>query len=128
MIRSMTGFGSLTREEGGCRASVTIRSVNHRFLEVHCQMPRRLTPLEAAIKERVQCRLSRGRVDVALTVLAGGTAGAAVVVNRALVVSLVGALRSIQAEHALGGDLRVGDVARFPGALDILESDVRSRR
>ena len=123
MIRSMTGFGSLARDEAGVRASATVRSVNHRFLEIQCQMPRRLASLEAEVKERVQGRLSRGRVDVALAVSSGVAVGGAVVVNRALVESLVRALRSVQSEQGLAGDVRIGDLARFPGTLEVLEGD-----
>jgi uncharacterized protein (TIGR00255 family) len=125
MIRSMTGFGSAATEEGGLRISATVRSVNHRFLEVHCQLPRRLSALENEIKDLVHRRFARGRLEVNLGVPTAAVAGSSVTVNRPLILSLVGVLRGVQEELGIGGELRVGDVTRFPGVLEVVETDVQ---
>lgn len=123
MIRSMTGFGSASLAEDERRASVTVRSLNHRYLELAFHLPRRLQGLDAEIRRRVQSRLQRGKVEV--TVLSRRAAGEAqaVEVQRPLVAGLVSALRALREEHGLAGEVGIADVARFPGALEAVETD-----
>jgi uncharacterized protein (TIGR00255 family) len=122
MICSMTGFGSASVETPALRAHVTARSLNHRFLDLTVHLSRRLQALEPAIKELVQRRVRRGRVEVA--VQAGfpeGAAQDAVVPAPGVVASLVAALRGIKTDFGLEGEVSVADVARFPGALERVE-------
>jgi uncharacterized protein (TIGR00255 family) len=122
LIRSMTGYGAAAREDEALRASVAIRSLNHRFLEVSIHLPRRLQELEADLKALVQARLKRGRVELTLhaTPLSGEPERMAV--SRPLATAVVSALRELQAEHRLEGGVCVTDVARFPGVLELAES------
>ena len=123
MIRSMTGYGSASADSAALRASVTVRALNHRFLELAVHLSRRLQPLERDVKELVQSRLSRGRVEVTVqATLPAGEVGDAVVAARPLVASLVRALRDMQNEHGLDGNVAVADLVRFPGALERLEA------
>lgn len=121
MIRSMTGYGSATIEEGTLRGSVTVRSLNHRFLDVTLHLPRRLQPLEVEARERVARVIGRGRVEVAIQVAAGEMAADAVVPVRPLIAALVRALRDMQNEFGLEGGVTVSDLVRFPGALERME-------
>jgi uncharacterized protein (TIGR00255 family) len=121
MIRSMTGYGSASLEDGSLRGSVTVRSLNHRFLDVTLHLPRRLQPLEVEARERVARVVSRGRVELAIQVAAGELTADAVVPARALVASLVRALRDMQNEFGLEGGVSVSDLVRFPGALERVE-------
>ena len=66
MIKSMTGFASLTHEDERATIGVTIKSVNHRFLDVQLRMPQRLAELESRVRALLQKRLARGRVEVAI--------------------------------------------------------------
>ena len=70
MIKSMTGFASLTRDEHSATISVTIRSVNHRFLDVQLRMPPALAPIESKLRAGVQQKIARGRVEVSIAVQA----------------------------------------------------------
>jgi uncharacterized protein (TIGR00255 family) len=121
MIRSMTGYGSAAVETGGLRASVAVRSLNHRFLDVSVHLPRRLASLEAEVKARVGGSVARGRVEVTVQASLPEAPSEAVVASRPLVASLVRALRDLQNELGLEGGVSVGDVARFPGALERVE-------
>jgi uncharacterized protein (TIGR00255 family) len=121
MIRSMTGYGSATLETPQLRASVTVRSVNHRFLDVALHLPRRLQPLETEIKERASAAVARGRVEVSVQASLPEAAAEAVVASRPLVASLVRALRDMQNEHGLEGGVSVSDLVRYPGALERVE-------
>ncbi len=121
MIRSMTGYGAASSATDSLRAAVTARSLNHRFLEVVCHMPRRLTPIEHELRELVGRRLTRGRIEITVQAHGGAAAATPVVVSRPLVSALVHALRDLQAEFGLEGGVTVTDVVRFPGAVDVPE-------
>jgi uncharacterized protein (TIGR00255 family) len=121
MIRSMTGYGSASLESPSLRASVSVKSLNHRFLDVVVHLPRRLSTLEAGAKERVARTVGRGRVEVSLQASVEGAAGESVVPVKPLVASLVRALRDMQNEFGLEGGVAVSDLVRFPGALERVE-------
>jgi uncharacterized protein (TIGR00255 family) len=121
MIRSMTGYGTAAAESDALKAAVTVRSLNHRYLDVSVHLPRRLQALETDIKRVVQERISRGRVELAVQAAITRDEEGVVVAPRPIVGGLVRALRQIKAEHALAGEVAVADVARFPGALEVLE-------
>jgi len=120
-IRSMTGFGSAAREAEEMRATATARSLNHRYLDVTVHVPRRLQPLESEVKEAVGRVVGRGRVEVSLQATLAEGPSETVVPSRALVGSLVRALRDMQNEFGLEGGVAVSDLVRFPGALERTE-------
>jgi uncharacterized protein (TIGR00255 family) len=122
MIRSMTGYGSAALEASAVRASVSVRSVNHRFLDVALHVPRRLQALEPEARERVAKVIRRGRIEVVLQAALGDGHGESVVPAKGLVSAFVKALRELQAEHGLEGGVSVSDVLRFPGALERVEA------
>lgn len=121
-MRSMTGFGSASARGDDLEASVTVRSVNHRFLELSVHLPRRLAALEAEVRAAVQQRRQRGKVEVSVAARFGAGAGEGVRVVEPVVASLVAALRGLKEAHRLSGDLSVSDVARFPGAIEPAEA------
>jgi uncharacterized protein (TIGR00255 family) len=121
VLRSMTGFGSAAAEDERMKASVTVRSLNHRYLDVSVHLSRRVSAIEADVRRAVQARLQRGRVEVAVQASLRGQDGE-VVPNRPLIAGLVRALREVKAEHALAGDVQVADVVRFPGAFESQEA------
>ena len=122
MITSMTGYGASGAEADGLRAAVSVRSLNHRFFELSLRVSRSLQPLEGDIKEIVQSQVRRGRVDMSVQASFPEAATAAVVASRPLVEGLVATLRELQTEHGLAGAVTVSDVARFPGALEAVET------
>lgn len=121
MILSMTGYGAATVETEAWAAAATARSLNHRFLDVAVHLPRWLFALEADLKRLVQGRLGRGRVELALEVRGSTETGARVVAARDLIGEVVRALREVKAEHGLAGDVSIAEVARFPGAFEVVE-------
>ena len=121
MIRSMTGYGAAAADGADLRAAVSVKSLNHRYLEIGLSLSRRLAPLEPEVKGAVQARLQRGKVEVAVRASFPDDAGSDVVAHPRLVAGLVSALRQIQTDHHLGGEIGVADVARFPGALEVLD-------
>ncbi len=118
MIRSMTGFGSASSGDPLLDASASVRTVNHRFLDLSVHLPRRLAGLEPEVRRRVSGRLTRGKVEVAVSARFATGAVGGVRAADAVVKSLVTALRTLKEEYRLAGDVSVSDVARFPGALE----------
>jgi uncharacterized protein (TIGR00255 family) len=118
----MTGFGAASAEAEGFRVVVTARSLNHRFFELGVHSPRRLMALEPEVKRLVQSRVTRGRVEVSIQAEAAAEERRVVVGPTAFVGSAVDALKRIQREFALPGDVRVSDVAHLPGVVEVLES------
>ena len=113
MLRSMTGYGRSQQQLGGRDISVEIRSVNHRFLEASIRVPRAYGYLEEKLKAFLQSRVSRGKVDVSVTVYALDGQGTEVELNRALARGYVEALRGLSEELSLRDDLSLSAVARF---------------
>jgi uncharacterized protein (TIGR00255 family) len=111
----MTGFGSAAVESGRLRASVTARSVNHRYLDLSVHLSRRLAELEPDVRRLVQARVQRGKVEVSVQARFQPDEAAAVSVSAPLVAGVVRALREVQAAHGLAGEVTVADVMRFPG-------------
>jgi uncharacterized protein (TIGR00255 family) len=126
MIRSMTGYGSAAADNEWVRATVSVRSLNHRFLDVSVHAGRALAALEREIRTLVESRLRRGRVEVSVQAALRGPAAASVAACRPVVAGLVTALREIAAEHGLEGGVALSDVARFPGALEVVDGAMES--
>ena len=116
MIRSMTAFASGERPTSWGTLSCDLRAVNHRFFELGLRLPEELRPLEAAFRERIALKLSRGKIDVSLRCRAPEGAQAALNPNASLLARL--------SELALDLDSRFPslrtdfvDLLRFPGVL-----------
>ncbi len=122
----MTGYGRGAADGENFSVSVDLKTVNNRFLDVHLRLSGELSSLEPVIKRQIGSRLSRGRVDV--TVNFEKTSQTAYELNRPLIAGYVNALREMQKEFSLSGDLDINALARLPGALqpsrDGLSDDV----
>lgn len=114
-MKSMTGYGSGTAEGQNFSVTVDLKTVNNRFLDVHLRLSNELSSLEPSIKKQIGARLSRGRVDVSINL--EKNAQAAYELNRPLISGYVTALRDMQSEFNIGGELDINLIARLPGAL-----------
>jgi uncharacterized protein (TIGR00255 family) len=123
MIRSMTGYGSASSDSEAGRSSVAVRALNHRFLDLAVHLPRRWQDLEPEVRRLVQSRVQRGRLEVSLQTAMRDGEATAVVVSTPVVAGVVNALRQIQSQYELAGKVRLSDVVRFPGALEVVEAD-----
>jgi uncharacterized protein (TIGR00255 family) len=121
MIRSMTGYGAAATQSDRLRASVSVRSLNHRFLDMSLHLSRSVGTLEPDVKALVQSRLARGRVEVSVHAVLQDEASEVSLASPKLVASLVRVLRELQAAHGLEGGVRAADVARYPGVLEVME-------
>ena len=121
MIRSMTGFASLTHEDEQATIGITIRSVNHRFLDLQLRVPQFLGDMETRVRGLLQQRLSRGRVELAVSVHLRSTSGPSVELNAEFVKALSGALDDAREQGLVSGALTPGDLLRLPQAVTIRE-------
>jgi uncharacterized protein (TIGR00255 family) len=111
----MTGYGRGMVTGGDFSVSVDLKTVNNRFLDIHLRIGAELASLEPAIKRRISSRLSRGRVDVAVSF--ERTAQIAYELNRPLIAGYVAALKQMQKDFEIEGALDINVLARIPGAL-----------
>ena len=124
MIKSMTGYGSAKGSVDGLEISVELKSVNNRFLDCSVRMPRSFLFAEEAVKAAVQKHISRGKVDVFVTVDSSQTGDMAVKVNEPLLRGYMEALSHIAEEYGLPNDLSAVTVSRFPDVLVVEKKEL----
>jgi len=124
MIKSMTGYGRAREMLNKRDITVEVRSVNNRYLDCTVKMPRMYTFAEDAIKQRVQKAISRGKVDVYITVDASAADVAKVTVNEELAAQYAVALRQLaNVCEDTNYQLKPEVLARFPDVLTVTKAD-----
>ncbi len=121
MMRSMTGFAAATVDDQRGTVSVTIRTVNHRFLDLQLRLPPSLADLEPRVRALVQRGLARGRVELQVSVQARTAAAPVVELNESFVTAVTSAIEVARAAGLVQGPLTPGDLLRLPQALAIRE-------
>jgi uncharacterized protein (TIGR00255 family) len=121
MIKSMTGFASLTHEDERATIGVTIRAVNHRFLDVQLRMPQALGDLETRVRGLLQKRLARGRIELLITLQVRQAAPPTVELNEEFANALTAALDRARERGLINGQLTPGDLLRLPQAITVKE-------
>lgn len=117
MVKSMTGYGRAEETFNGCTITVELRSVNNRYLDCNIRIPRLYLFAEDAIKSRVQGMISRGKVDVFVTLDSTGADRVQVSVNKPVADGYFAALRQLAQDYGLSGDISVSLLSRFPEVL-----------
>ena len=121
MIVSMTGFASAARENDLAVVTATVKTVNHRYLDVQVRVPAVLAAAESELKALLQRRLARGRVELMISVQGKAPAEPEIEMSEPVVAALV---RALERGRAMGLDLApvtTADLLRFPQALVIRE-------
>jgi uncharacterized protein (TIGR00255 family) len=121
MIKSMTGFASLTRDDERAAIGVTVRSVNHRFLDLQLRLPPAIADLEPRLRAAMQKHLARGRVEVSISLQLRQPAPPQVELNEAFAQALASAIEQARSRGVVSGTLTAGDLLRLPQALSIRE-------
>lgn len=122
MIKSMTGYGGAKGSAEGLSVSIELKSVNNRYLDVSVKLPRTLLFAEEPIKAAVGRHISRGKVDVFVTVDATASDDIEVRVNEPLLRGYIEALNAAAEKYGLQNDLTLMSVCRLP---DVLSTDRR---
>ena len=117
----MTGFAAVNRDDELAAIGVTIRSVNHRYLDLQIRVPQSLAALEARVRGQAQQYVGRGRVEVVVALQVKHTPGTDVELNEQLVAAIVEVFERARGRGLIKGRLTAGDLLRFPQALAIRE-------
>ena len=123
MVKSMTGYGRARQERNGRNITVEVRSVNNRYLDCTVKMPRAYIFAEDAMKALVQKYISRGKVDVFVTVDAVTADQTVVQVNEPLARSYYQALSRLREMFSLEDELSATTLARFPDVLAVTKAE-----
>jgi uncharacterized protein (TIGR00255 family) len=116
-IRSMTGFAQVKGQVGGQLGfSLSLKSVNHRFLDLHFRLPSDSDAIEMKLRRVLKEKLSRGHIELALNLERGVASGFAL--NRELVGAYIGAFRSAAKEFGIVAEPDLNVILRIPGAMD----------
>ena len=124
MILSMTGFGRGTAVRNGREITVELRSVNSRYFEYSSRMPRTCSYLDSRLKKQLNEQITRGKVELSLTVQNVDAADTVVTVNKELARSYQQALRDLSEELCIKNDTTASLIARFPDVLATRHADV----
>ena len=129
MVKSMTGYGRAEETIRGCTITVELRSVNNRYLDCNIRLPRLYLFAEDGIKSRVQNTISRGKVDVFVTLDYAEKEEVKVTVNRPVADGYYGALKQLAQSYQLSEDISVSLLSRFPDVLlaEKAEEDTEQR-
>jgi uncharacterized protein (TIGR00255 family) len=112
----MTGYAQSRAVENGWSLRVSVRSVNHRFLDLHLRVPEGFEPVEPAIRQIVRQRIRRGHLDVTLHYELQGAA--AVGVNDKVAAAYLEALNSLRAKFSITSEPDLAAVLRLPGVIE----------
>ncbi len=121
MIKSMTGFASVSREDERATVAVTIRAVNHRYLDLQVRSPQSLASIEADVRALVARHVARGRIELSVSLQLRQVAGLDVEFNEQFGRALEAALDQARERGLVTGTLTPGDLLRMPQAITIRE-------
>ena len=114
MIKSMTGFGKGEYEKDGIYASVELKSVNHRYFEFNCRVPRAYQFLEEKLKSFVFKEVSRGKIDAYVTLRLGDAEKVEISVNHSFADPYFEALKELKKTYSLAGEISIDSVISNP--------------
>ena len=124
MIKSMTGYGRAVETVNGREFTVELRSVNNRYLDCSVRLPRILTFGEEAVKQAVKNSISRGKVDVFISVRSEGGDEVQVTLNKAVLESYLTAMRQMVTEYGVADDISAATVSRMPEVFSLEKPQV----
>ena len=124
MIKSMTGYGNAKGIAEGLELSIELKSVNNRFLDTSVRIPRTYMFAEEAVKSAVQRHITRGKVDVFVTVDSSKADDVVVKVNEPLLKGYLAAIAETAENYHLPNDATAMSVCRFPDVLSVEKKEV----
>ena len=124
MIKSMTGYGRAVETVSGREFTVELRSVNNRYLDCNVKMPRSLSFAEEAVKQAVKNAVSRGKVDVYISVKSETADDTKITLNTAVLEGYLAAMRQMVTEFGVQDDISVSTVSRLPEVFSVEKPEV----
>jgi uncharacterized protein (TIGR00255 family) len=123
-MQSMTGYGHGESDGGGARICVDVNSVNRRQSDIVINLPRELSALEPRARQAVSDRVARGRTNVSITFAPSANGARTLALDRSLARSYHDAMRALQEELAVSGEITIGMVLQAPGVMRFSEESV----
>ena len=123
MIKSMTGFGRCQTVLNGRELIVEIKSVNHRYFEFSCRSTRGYSFVEDKLKSYINSRVSRGKIDVYVSIGMSDEIPAQVTVNHSIVSGYLNAMKEICDEYDVTNNISVVALSRFPDVFTVSKPD-----
>ena len=124
LIKSMTGYGRAVETVNGREFTVELRSVNNRYLDCNVKLPRSLSFAEEAVKQAVKATISRGKVDVFISVRSEGGEEVKVSLNSAVLEGYLAAMRQMVTDYGVADDISVSAVSRLPEVFTVERPEV----
>ena len=124
LIKSMTGYGRAVETVNGREFTVEIRSVNNRYLDCSVKLPRSVSFSEEAVKQAVKASVSRGKVDVFISIKSEGTSDTKVSLNTEVLAGYLEAMRQMVTEFGIRDDISVSAVSRLPEVFTVEKPEV----
>ena len=124
MIKSMTGYGRAVETLNGREFTVELRSVNNRYLDCNVKMPRMVSFAEDAVKQAVKAAVSRGKVDVFITIKSEGDTDTKVTLNASVLQGYLNAMHQMVEEYGVKDDISVSTVSRLPDVFTVEKPEV----
>ena len=121
MVRSMTGYGRVQQTVDGLNILFEIKSVNHRFFDFTSRIPRVYGYIEDKLKAYLQNYISRGKVDVFMTIDSVNGADGQIKLNYGLAQSYIDTLRELQEKYGLVNDISVSTIARYSDIFTVIK-------
>ena len=124
LIKSMTGYGRAVETVNGREFTVEIRSVNNRYLDCSVRLPRIVSFAEEAVKQAVKASVSRGKVDVFISLRAEGGEEAQISLNTGILEGYLAAMRKMVEQYGVKDDISASAVARLPEVFTVEKPQV----
>lgn len=119
MIKSMTGFGRGKYENEGREYTVEIKSVNHKYSDVSVKLPRQISYLEENVRKEVSKKISRGKIDVFITMQDYSEKGKSIKINTEIAKIYISELKQLAEETGISSNIEVMDISKLPEVLNI---------
>ena len=124
MIKSMTGYGRAVETVNGREFTVELRSVNNRYLDCSVKLPRSVSFAEEAVKQAVKASVSRGKVDVFISVKSENSDDTKISLNASVLEGYLSAMRRMVTEFGVWDDISVSTVSRLPEVFTVEKPEV----
>ena len=124
LIKSMTGYGRAVETVNGREFTVELRSVNNRYLDCSVRLPRMLSFAEDAVKQAVKQSVSRGKVDVYISLRSEAGEEVKITLNESVLTGYLSAMRQMVTDHGVADDISVSTVSRLPEVFSIEKPEV----
>ena len=128
LIKSMTGYGRAVETVNGREFTVELRSVNNRYLDCTVKLPRSVSFAEEAVKQAVKASVSRGKVDVFISIKSENAEDTTIRLNPAVLEGYLAAMRQMVESYDVRDDISVSTVSRLPEVFSVEKPEVDEKQ